>query len=72
MENYKEDTSSVGGILLSWPNGIVASGRLRTWTSKVGDEECDQGLGVSDIKGGGILLKMTGPGRGSQEGPGGV
>ena len=58
--------------MLSWPNGIVATGRLRTWTSKVGDEERDQGLGGSDIKGGAILHKLTGPGRGSQEGPGGV
>lgn len=43
MENYEEETSGVGGFFPNWPTRILAAGRPRTSTRRVGDEKRDQG-----------------------------
>ena len=53
-----------GGVLLSWSNRIVATCRSMTWTSKAGDEERGQRLGVQiSSRVGGFSINSPGPGR---------
>ena len=48
MENYQEETSWLEGFLLNLSNNILAKGRSRTQTSKVGEEELGQNQGWGD------------------------